>query len=132
MKRTKKVIAPKPENSDAPEWLLDLDKVGFIRRLFLARKWYGGEWWFVVISAILLIGIIIIGVFPQWFAPYDPSAEVGPSLLPPGEPPSSYVLVAPLAAGDITIADIGEKSNNIGFIIGSPAKIGRASCRERV
>lgn len=121
MKRTKKAIAPKPENSDAPEWLLDLDKVGFIRRLFLARKWYGGDWWFVVISAILLIGIIIIGVFPQWFAPYDPSAEVGPSLLPPGEPPSSYVLVAPLAAGDITIADIGEKSNNIGFIIGSPA-----------
>jgi peptide/nickel transport system permease protein len=111
-----------PEISDeTPEWLLDLDKVGFVRRLFLARKWYGGDWWFVVVSAVLLIFFILVGVFPNWFAPYDPSAEVGPSLLPPGQPPSSYVLVAPVTSGNITVQDIGDKSNNIGFIIGSPA-----------
>ncbi len=104
-----------------PEWLLDLDKVGFVRRLFLARKWYGGDWWFVAVSSVLLVFIILVGVFPQWFAPYDPSAEVGPSLLPPGQPPSSYVLVAPVSSGEITIQDIGDKTNNIGFIIGSPA-----------
>jgi len=109
------------QSSETPDWLLDLDKVGFIRRIFLARKWYGGDWWFVAISAVLLLFIIIVGVFPQWFAPYDPSAEVGPSLLEPGVAPSSYVLVAPIEAGEITLVDIGDKSNNIGFIIGSPA-----------
>ena len=36
-----------------PQWQLDLDRVGFVRRMFLARKWYGGDWWFVLISAIL-------------------------------------------------------------------------------
>lgn len=109
------------QSSETPDWLLDLDKVGFIRRIFLARKWYGGDWWFVAISAVLLLFIIIVGVFPQWFAPYDPSAEVGPSLLAPGVAPSSYVLVAPIEAGEITLVDIGDKTNNIGFIIGSPA-----------
>ena len=73
------IITTKDE--DVPQWLLDLDKVGFVRKIFLARKWYGGDWWFVAISAVLLIFIIIIGIFPSWFAPYDPRAEVGPSLL---------------------------------------------------
>jgi peptide/nickel transport system permease protein len=116
--KNKKANETSPET---PEWLLDLDKVGFVRKLFIARKWYGGDWWFVTISAILLVFIILVGIFPQWFAPYDPSAEVGPSLLAPGEAPSSYVLVAPIASGEITVQDIGEKTNNIGFIVGSPA-----------
>jgi len=107
--------------AETPEWLLDLDKVGFVRRLFLARKWYGGDWWFVAISAVFLLFFIIVGIFPQWFAPYDPSAEVGPSLLAPGVAPSSYVLVAPIESGNITVKDIGDKTNNIGFVIGSPA-----------
>ncbi|MDY6846721.1 MAG: ABC transporter permease subunit [Chloroflexota bacterium] len=112
-------INPTPE--EVPEWLLDLDKVGFVRKLFLARKWYGGDWWFVVISAVLLIFIIIVGIFPQWFAPYDPRAEVGPSLLEPGEPPAPYLLITPIESGDIVFRDIADKTNNIGFIIGSAA-----------
>ena len=121
MKNESENITPPASEPETPDWLLDLDKVGFVRRLFLARKWYGGDWWFVAVSAVLLLFIIIVGVFPQWFAPYDPSAEVGPSLLAPGQKPSSYVLVAPIEAGNITIKDIGDRSNNIGFIIGSPA-----------
>ncbi|TLN02207.1 hypothetical protein FDZ74_15355, partial [bacterium] len=78
-----------------PQWQLDLDKVGFVRKLFLARKWYGGDWWFVAISAVLLLFIILLGVAPQWFAPYDPREEVGPALLAPGEVPLGYVLVVP-------------------------------------
>ena len=121
MKNKKKNIKASETSSETPEWLLDLDKIGFVRKIFLARKWYGGDWWFVVISSILLIVIILVGIFPQWFAPYDPSEEVGPSLLAPGDEPSSYILVAPIASGEITVQDIGDKTNNIGFIIGSPA-----------
>jgi len=121
MEKTKLNNETKSSAEEVPEWLLDLDKVGFVRRLFLARKWYGGDWWFVAISAVLLIFIIIVGIFPQWFAPYDPRAEVGPSLLAPGETPSSFLLITPLDSGDIRFVDIADKTNNIGFIVGSAA-----------
>lgn len=104
-----------------PQWQLDLDQVGLVRRMLLARKWYGGDWWFVVVSAILLLFVIIVGVFPQWFAPYDPRAEIGPPLLAPNEPPAGYVLVVRKDAGIESLRDIGSQQNNIGFIVGSPA-----------
>ncbi len=104
-----------------PDWQLELDRVGFVRRLLLARKWYGGDWWFVLISAILLLFIIIIGVFPKIFAPYDPRAEVGPSLLAPGELPSVYALVVPKGATATTLRDIALNNHNIGYVVGSPA-----------
>jgi len=118
MKHEKETTSP---SAEVPEWMLDLDRVGFVRRLFLSRKWYGGDWWFVAISAVLLLFVIIVGIFPQWFAPYDPKAEVGPSLLEPGEPPSEFILVAKIEKGEITLVDIANKSNNVGFIVGSPA-----------
>jgi len=106
---------------EIPDWQLDLDQVGFVRKLFLARKWYGGDWWFVLISSILLLGVITVGLFPQWFAPYDPRAEVGPSLLAPGEAPAEYVLVARTDAGVTELRDVSARDNNIGFLVGSPA-----------
>ncbi len=116
-------VVPNPTEVEANtlQWQMDLERVGFVRRLLLARKWYGGDWWFVVISAILLLFVIIVGVFPQWFAPYDPRAEVGPSLLAPGEPPSAYVLVVNKDSGVESLSEIGSSSHNIGFVIASPA-----------
>jgi peptide/nickel transport system permease protein len=106
---------------DVPDWQLELDRIGFVRKLFLARKWYGGDWWFVAISAVLLLFVITVGVFPQWFAPYDPRAEVGPSLLAPGEPPAEFVLVARTDAGITELRDVSARENNIGFVVASPA-----------
>jgi peptide/nickel transport system permease protein len=116
---------PKPpiinSQESVPQWQLDLDQVGFLRRLLLARKWYGGDWWFVLISAILLLFFIILGLFPQWFAPYDPHAEVGPSLLAPGEPPSAYVLVVKTNSGITSLQQVGLAQNHIAIVVASPA-----------
>ncbi len=106
---------------EVPEWQLELDRVGLVRRMFLARKWYGGDWWFVVLSAILLLFIITVGVFPSWFAPYDPRAEVGPSLLAPGQPPAEYVLVTPTEAGVTSLRDVAARDNKIGYVLGTAA-----------
>ncbi len=108
-------------DSAVPEWQLELDKVGFVRKLLLARKWYKGDWWFVLVSAVLLLAIIILGVFPQWFAPYDPKAEVGPSLLAPGEETSGFLLLANIDDHVETLQEIATKTNKIGYIMGSQA-----------
>lgn len=104
-----------------PQWQIDIDQAGFVRRLLLARKWYGGDWWFVLISAVLLLFVIIVGLFPQAFAPYDPRAEVGPSLLAPGEVPADFVLAVQKGSGVESLKEIGRSSNSIGFVVGSAA-----------
>ncbi len=119
MQEQPETVTTSPEA--VPQWQLDLERVGFVRKALMARKWYGGDWWFVVISAILLLFIITVGVFPQLFAPYDPKAEVGPSLLAPGEAPAEYILVVPAGSGIKELRDIGNSDNNIGFLVGSPA-----------
>jgi peptide/nickel transport system permease protein len=116
MDKTKEVIS-----DSVPEWQLELDKVGFVRKIFLARKWYGGDWWFVLISAILLLFIITVGVFPQWFAPFDPREEVGPSLLGPGvKAPGLIVLVKEDSTAQ-SFEDVAKKSNKVGYLMGSAA-----------
>lgn len=109
------------QSQETPQWQVDLDQVGFVRRLLLARKWYGGDWWFVVLSAVLLLFVLILGIFPQWFAPYDPREEVGPSLLAPGAPPAAYVWVVQTATAFESLRDVGSRENNVGFVIGTPA-----------
>jgi peptide/nickel transport system permease protein len=111
------------DNSDqaVPQWQLELDQVGLIRKAFLARKWYGGDWWFVLISAILLIAILFIGFFPQWFAPFDPKEEVGPSLLGPGEKAPGLLVLVPAESTAESFADIAGKKSKLGYLMGSPA-----------
>lgn len=114
-------IASEVAPESVPQWQLDLDRVGLLRRLLIARKWYGGDWWFVLFSAILLLFVIIVGVAPQWFAPYDPRAEVGPSLLAPGQAPAAYVLVVQAESGIGSLQQAAAIDKSIGYVVGTPA-----------
>jgi peptide/nickel transport system permease protein len=80
---------------EALSWEQDLQKVGFIRRVLRARKWYGADWWFVAISAVMVVGFITIALFPDPFAPYSPFEIVGSSFLAPGEHPPVAILIVP-------------------------------------
>ena len=42
MKNNKKNTKAPETSSETPEWLLDLDKVGFVRRIFFREKMV---WW---------------------------------------------------------------------------------------
>ncbi len=114
-----------PKALKAEDWQLELDKVGFVRKLFMARKWYGGDWWFILVSAVILIFFIILGLFPQWFAPYDPVVEVAPSFLAPGEPPAGYQLWVLEGSPFTSFRDITSKqsaqakTNTIGYLMAS-------------
>jgi peptide/nickel transport system permease protein len=109
------------------KWQLELDRVGFARKLFMARKWYGGDWWFILISAIILLFVITVGIFPGFFAPYDPTAEVAPSFLAPGEPPTGYQLIVKKDSGFTNLADIispdrmAKGENKIGYLMATQA-----------
>ena len=80
---------------ETPAWEQDLERVGFVRRALRARKWYGADWWFVAISAIMVVGFIIIALIPDPFAPFGAHEIVGPSFLAPGEQPPVPVLIVP-------------------------------------
>jgi len=116
MDRSKEVVS-----DSVPAWQLELDKVGFVRKIFLARKWYGGDWWFVLISAILLLFIITVGVFPQWFAPFDPKEEVGPSLLGPGQHAPGLMVLVNSDSSALSFADVATKKSKVGYLMGSAA-----------
>lgn len=83
-----------PESPPQPEqWQVELERVGLIRRGLRARKWYGADWWFVVISGVMVVIFMAMALFPGLFAPYLPDTLVGPPLLAPGQTPATPVLV---------------------------------------
>ncbi len=96
-----------PEIPSEPEiWELEIERAGFVRRLLNARRWYGADWWFVGISALMVLSFIIIALFPDWFAPYSPDALVGPRFLAPGAHPAVPVLIVPQDASINTLEDL--------------------------
>lgn len=101
-----------------PAWQRELEQVGFLRRLLKARRWYGADWWFAAISGMLLVFVFSVAIFPDFFAPYDPRAEVAPGMMAPGETPSFYVLVSP-AGGPTTIDDLAGNDVSVGIVAGS-------------
>lgn len=101
-----------------PQWQRDLDEVGLVRRLIRARRWYGADWWFVLISSVLLLFIFSMALFPGFYAPYDPRAEVGPGLLAPGEQPPTFVLVSEEGVVQ-TLDDLAGTGVRFGVVVGS-------------
>lgn len=110
------------ESLDNPTWEVELEKVGLVRRILRARRWYGADWWFVVISSALVLLFIIIAIFPQLFAPNDPSALVGPSFLPPGQYPPIPELVVSTSSSVKTLQDLavasGQAQPGVAVVIG--------------
>jgi peptide/nickel transport system permease protein len=86
-------IEPQEAPGQVADWELELRKVGFVRRIIRARKWYRTDWWFVAISSVMVVGFLIVAIVPQWFASHDPLEGVGPRLLAPGELPSPEIMI---------------------------------------
>jgi peptide/nickel transport system permease protein len=82
---------PKPVPEQ--EWQVELERVGLVRRILNGRRWYGADWWFVVISGVMVFIFLAMAIFPDFFAPYSPFQIVGPPLLAPGESPPTSVLI---------------------------------------
>jgi peptide/nickel transport system permease protein len=108
-------------------WQEDLQKVGFVRRLFQARQWYGADWWFVAISALMVLGFIFVALFPQLLAPYSFDDIVGTSFLAPGEYPELPVLITRTDSPAESLRDLAvpEDTANppVGVIQGSPSAV---------
>ncbi len=103
-----------------PQWQKELDQLGFWRRLILSRRWYGADWWFVALSGVLLLFIFSMALFPDFYAPYDPREEVGPSFISPGGRPPTFVLVG--RSGEVEVLDDLVGSDvRVGIVKGSPS-----------
>jgi peptide/nickel transport system permease protein len=87
-------------------WEVELQKVGLLRRILNARRWYGADWWFVAVSTVLVLLFIVIALFPKLFAPYQPDALVGPSFLAPGAYPPVPILVVLNTSSTNTLKDL--------------------------
>jgi peptide/nickel transport system permease protein len=100
------------------QWKDELDRVGVVRQLLRARRWYGIDWWLIAISLIILLIFIFMALFPSLVAPYDPLEEAGPTLLAPGESTRTQVLVVRTDSGARSLRDLGQPQDRIGILRG--------------
>lgn len=114
------VTEERSEREDA--WQRDLEQVGFVRRVLMARRWYGADWWFVAISTVMVAVFVILAVFPGVFAPHDPSEQVGPRFLAPGARPDIPILVVVADSGISALEDLARETGRpqIGVLRGVP------------
>lgn len=122
-------LEPGQEQAD---WLDELERVGWVRRALLARRWYKADWWFVAISSVIVVFLTMVALFPQWFAPFDPRAQVGARNLAPGESPDVEVL---LSSADDPVTELSGLSTGerepFGVVAGTPSSgLARAEADE--
>lgn len=100
----------------------ELERVGLVRRMLAARRWYGVDWWFVAISAVVLVVLFALALFPGAIAPHDPLAQVGPRLLGPGAHPDRLILLTLEDSGIGGIGDLPRDGRvSFGVVAGSNA-----------
>jgi peptide/nickel transport system permease protein len=93
-----------------------------LRRALQARRWYKADWWFVVISSVVVAVLTTIALFPALFAPHDPRAQVGARTLAPGEVPAVEVLVARVVDGVSGMEDlVSDERVPYGVVLGTPS-----------
>jgi peptide/nickel transport system permease protein len=116
--------SPLEADADVHAWQEDLEKVGFLRRLLLSRRWYGADWWFVAISSIMVVAVIILAIVPDLFAPYPSDALVGPRFLAPGQHPDLPLLIVPSDSSTTQLRDLavpqGGDQPSVGVVTGVP------------
>jgi peptide/nickel transport system permease protein len=102
------VLKERPPETPAEiiTWEVELQKVGLVRRILNARRWYGADWWFVTVSALLVLVFIVIALVPNLIAPYKPDELVGPSFLAPGAYPPVPMLVFPITSSANSVKDL--------------------------
>lgn len=115
-------LTDRDQPEDALQWQADLERVGLVRRILNGRRWYRADWWFVVISGFVVLFLFVVALFPGWFAPHDPRAEVGPRDLGPGETPEVEVFLS-RNDDDITgLTDLASGSREaFGVVVGTPS-----------
>jgi peptide/nickel transport system permease protein len=120
----KEVPNPVPEPE---EWQVELERVGLVRRLLNARRWYGADWWFVAISSVMVVIFIAMALFPSWFAPYKPDQIVGAPLLAPGETPPTTVLIVKVDSPINSLKDLavpsGSPRPSVAVVQGVPSAV---------
>jgi peptide/nickel transport system permease protein len=114
--------------SGTKTWQGDLQRVGYVRRLLMARKWYGADWWFVFISSIMVLAFIFVAIFPNLLAPFAFDQIVGTSFLAPGEYPDVPVLITRTDSNVSKLVELAVSTDSttrptVGVIQGSPAAV---------
>lgn len=116
-----------PAKPETETWQNDLQRVGLIRRLLLARKWYGIDWWFVAISSLMVLAFIFVALFPGLLAPFKFDQIVGTSFLAPGEYPDVPVLIVRNDSSVVELVDLAVPVDaprpTVGVIQGAPAAV---------
>lgn len=72
-----------------------------------ARRWHGTDWWMAIISVTFLVGFLVMGIIPEYLAPYKYDEQIGPGLLAPNETPPEFILITRTELPYETFADIG-------------------------
>jgi peptide/nickel transport system permease protein len=113
-----------PEAPERQQWEEQLSRVGLVRRLLMGRRWYGADWWFVAISAVMVLGFIIVALIPGLIAPHDPYTQVGPRFLAPGADPDVPVLIVLDGSGIQDLEDLAVPADEgrvpVGVVRGVP------------
>jgi peptide/nickel transport system permease protein len=84
-----------------PEIWIDED-IGFMRRLWRGRKWYGAEWYITVFGGMVLVLVTILTLAAPLISPYDPNDFVAAQFIPPGGGQQALLI----RAGDFPDVDI--------------------------